>query len=258
MSKAIIRCLFGQPGEECYWSKRDIQQTVRLTNEVEESLKYDWAKNDVIHYVIGEKNVELLEKNGAKNIVLVDKRQSLVPNDDVNPLYNKVFMINEAMKQYDEILFLDFDTLPIDKSLKPDEKMWNLLRAKNGRFGGIFQAPFVNRTRPFCLTIDSGGWRDPSKIFVRKTITTCMVYCRSKDWTKEWLDHFLEYQRAVHKLGGRTLDKHDEYVFMYYLDKNKGVMNEAEIVDAFEPEIMTVAKAYVDSRTKKNLYFYHQ
>lgn len=256
MKKTIIRCLFGHPGEKCYWSNRDVEQTVRLKKEVEDALIYDWAKQDVIHYVMGKDNESLLREYGAENVILVDDRLTVVPNEGVNPLYNKVYLINEAMKEHDEILFLDFDSSPV-KGVEPDDEMWELLRSKQGKFQGSFQAPFVRRRRPFCLTNTGGGYRDPKKVFVRKTITTCMVYCNDRNWIQEWLDHFTIYQDVVKSFGHDVLDKHDEYIFMYYIDKEKGVMNEEEIVDAFEPEIAHVKQDYVDPKEKKKIYFRH-
>lgn len=256
MSKAIIRCLFGFPGQECYWSKRNVQQTVALKNEIKNSLKFDWARRDIVHYVLGKENANLLKQYGAKKIKIIDDNPNLVPNDGVNPLYNKVYLINEAMKDYDEILFLDFDTVPL-KGVSPDNEMWEILRSKSGKYNGDWQAPFVRRTRPFCMIKGGGGYRDPKKDFIRKTLTTCMVYCKDRNWIQEWLDHFILYQEVNKENGFKVLGKHDEYIFMYYLDKEKGVMNEEQIVDAFEPEIVNVGRAYVDALKKKKIYFKH-
>ena len=255
MSGKIIRCLFGSPGEKCYWSTRDVEQTVRLKKEIVNSLSTDWAKEDVLHYAMGQSNYDLLKESGAQNVVLVDDKETLVPNEGVSPLYNKVYLINEAMKDHDEVLFLDFDALPV-KSRKPDDNMWKLLRDKGGRFNGSFQAPFVKRSNPFCLSKGQGGYRDPSKVFTRKVITTCMLYCNDRTWIQEWLDHFLLYQEVMNKHGQKVLNKHDEYVFMYYIDKVKGVMNEEEIVDSFEPQIGHVRRCYVNP-SEKDVYFSH-
>jgi hypothetical protein len=252
----IIRCLFGYPSKKCYWSKRDREQTIRLKSEIDASLKYEWARKDVIHYVMGKDNEKLLKDYGAEKVIMVDERETVVPNEGICPLYNKVYLVNEAMKQHDEILFLDFDSLPV-RGKNPDQKMWKILRSKKGEFNGSFQAPLVNRKRPFCLQKSTGGFRDPKKIFVRKTITTCVFYCNERQFIQEWLDHFLLYQEVVSKYGYSVLDKHDEYILMYYIDKEKGVMNEEEIVNNFEPEIVEVKNSYVRERDVDLIYFKH-
>ena len=127
MKVNIIRTLYGE-----------IDNT-KVKKEVIHSFKNDWVKENISYYVLGEDNVSLLHGLGAKNIIQIDKNNSVIPEEKKNiytHFYNKTYLIQKAMNDNSEILFIDFDCSMIKQ---PDSRMWELLKSKEGRFNGSFQ-----------------------------------------------------------------------------------------------------------------------
>ena len=257
----IIRGLFGDLDTKCSWSNLYYSQLCHLKKEVQKSLKYDWVKNDVYHFAIGQKNYDMLKKYGAKKVEMITPEYTLAPNSKMSPFYNKVYIMKYAMEKFDEILFIDFDTFPHGNK-KPDKKMWKLLRNKKGRFNGEFQAPNAQHKRPFCLEKKQGGFRERRLHPVRRNLNTSTTYCNNKVWIDEWLEHYLEYQKL---LGGKIHSKHDEYPLMYYLDKKYGVMDFKDdhslMIENFEPAIVKLTNIGTPeaqkSKKRDDLYFLH-
>ena len=231
MSRAIIRCLFGDPMGEVYWSlKKNNGIKNPLGEDITIEVMSDYELEDFHYFVMGYDNAELMHRMGVKNLHLVSKEKNLVPHPAINPLYNKVYLIQQAMQQFDEILFVDFDSIPLKK---PDEIMWKYLYEKCGRFNGSFIAPVVRRRFKQLLTKYQGGFRSEEDD-LNFIINTCLVYCNDKKWIDNWLDHFDKYRKEV----GEDITKHDEYILMYYLDKEVGVMSEEETIRNFNANIV--------------------
>ena len=250
MTTAIIRCLFGEPFGQIYWSiARHKCDSNPLGNDLLNDNRKEWELNDIHYFVMGKDNTELLQKMGVKNIHVVSDEPYLTPKPEINPLYNKVYLMKEAMNLFDEILYLDFDTL----SLKdPDDEMWEIIRKQQGRFNGSFKAPIVATKFDKLLSIKAGGYRDPQKDDFRFLINTCLVYCNDKNWIDKWLDSFVQYHDDV----GPDITKHDEYMIIYFLDKEKGVMNISEMIETFDTPIVITHKKI--NLPKDNLYFKHK
>jgi hypothetical protein len=251
MSTSIIRCLFGDPFCKLYWStKRHNGKQNPLGKDILEDGRKPWELEEINYFVMGNKNAELMHKMGAKKIHIVSEKDNLVPNPLVNPLYNKVYLINEAMQKFDEILFLDFDIISLRN---PDEKMWGILRKPSKRFDSILKAPVIQTRFASLEEKKNGGYRDKTKDDINLLLNTCLLYCNDKKWVQSWLDHFLLYQQNI-KLD---LTKHDEYILMYFIDKEKGVMNKKEIIENFDIEIVRTHKEIV-RKSRRNLYFKHK
>lgn len=251
MSTAIIRCLFGKPLGEIYWSyKRHNGKPNPLALDILEDSRRPWELEDIHYFVMGSENVKLLEDMGCKQIHLVSDEDDLTPNSEISPLYNKVFLINEAMKMFDEVLYLDFDIV----SLKdPDDEMWKIIRREQGKFNGCFKSPVVRTKFSKLESIENGGYRDPEKDDLNFLINTCLVYCNDKAWVENWLSHFEIYHDSI----GPDITKHDEYSLVYFLDKEKGVMNVPEVIDNFDTPIVRTHKEIVH-KEREGLYFRHK
>lgn len=246
MSNAIIRILFGNP--DAY---------PRMKAEVASALRHEWARKEVYHFVVGRKNLELLKSNGAERIELVSEDDTLA-NSVTSSFYNKTFLIGHAMNRFSEILFLDFDCIPMDGK-RPDDNMWNILRSKKGKFNGSFQSPNIGYVCSFCLSKHQGGVRDPKIHSLRKCINTSFVYCTDKTWMDEWLENYDKFRNV---LPSKDTSKkyHDEHVLMYYLDTKYGVMDANEMVENFEPLVMRLSRNITEAKKIKNdaqLYFLH-
>ena len=228
MSGQFIRVLYGNI-ESGY---------IKLKREVSNSLKNnDWAKNEVIHYVMGEWNYEFLKSLGALHVRLVDKRPTIQP-EGYTHFWNKTYMIYYAMEVdgLEEIVFVDFDNLhrqPVD------DRFWELLRNKGGRFNGSLQIPSVGYKKPICLEQRFGGFRIGGKHSFRKGLNTSFVYCTDKSWIKDYLDEYEKYY-VVRKNSHRGAN--DEHILMYYLDRTLDIPHIDDIISYFEPSVSYICR----------------
>ena len=139
MTKSIVRVLFGDPFGNIYWSyRRNHHKQNPLGSDLIDK-RSEYELNDIDYFVMGEKNKELLVNLGCKKIHYFEE---IVIPEDMTPFYNKVYLINEAMKMFDEILYLDFD---IVTQKTPDDEMWEILRTPHGKLQGRFKAPPIKR-----------------------------------------------------------------------------------------------------------------
>jgi len=247
----IFRILYGNydygSGKRC----------VKLIREVKRSLQLEWAREEIIHLVLGEQNAETLKKYGAKRIELIDKNPSL-SESKISHFYNKTSLILKAFDKYSdgEILVIDFDTIC---GKTPDQKMLDLLRSKKGKFNGTLQCPVVCYKMKICLAKKHGGLRVQGVHPLRQCLNTSFVYCTDRTWLVDHLDYYTKYQ----KLGGGKRDTstvNDEAVLMYNLDMKYGIMFPDELVENFEPDVVELCRSINQAKAiknKDNLYFSH-
>ena len=256
----LIRVLYG-----------DIKGDKKTLREINLSLQSDWVKKNIAHYVMGKDNAKILKSMGALDIRLVNDKPDLRPKDRLNIVshfYNKTYLIEKAMKEYDEILFTDFDCSMIKQ---PDSRMWELLRSKEGRFNGSFQCPNVSYKRKVCISKSRGGKRDPKIHPMRKCLNTSVLYCNDKKWIDGFLLAFHEYSDYMLKFRPSAKippNGGGEAILMYYIDKQYGVIELKDMFDCFEPYIMTLGRGlggmskswekWTEIRKdKNNIYFTH-
>jgi len=230
--------------------------------EVHDSFKNEWAKDEITYYVLGSENEKWLKNLGAKDVRLVNSKDDMRPaNKSMSHFYNKSYLLEYSMRDYDEILFIDYDTVAIKR---PDERMWSLLREKDGSWHGVFQCPNVSYKNMICLSKDQGGIRDPTIHTMRKCLNTCLLYCRDKTWVDGHLDAFntcpsLRIGRVSNFGGG-------EAVLIYYLDREYGIMDIQQMTSNFEPKIILLKRGINGNRwkdltdfekKKDEIYFHH-
>ena len=257
-SGKLIRVLYGSAG-----SLDKAGKSNKLLGEIKRSFTGEYAdmfKNDVTYYVLGLDNFELLEKCGATDIQLIDSRPDIRPARPMVHFYNKSVLLSSAMEDYPEILFTDYDCIPYKR---PDDRMWELLRNKGGRFMGSFQCPSVSYKNFVCLSKNAGGVRNPKIHTMRKCLNTCLIYCNDKTWVDAHLIAFDTYpltKKGNFQFGG------GEAVLIRYLDMTYGVMDIQEMTDAFEPDIIELGRGVRSNRWRnltdytkspENIYFKH-
>ena len=235
---------------QIYWSYEKKNGKNPLGDDITSESRLPWELQDCHYLVMGDHNAELTETMGVKrkNIHLVSHEKNLVPHSSINPLYNKVYLMQKSMEMFDEILYIDFDSL---STKPPDEAMWDRLYRKAGRFNGSFMAPIVKRRFKQLLTKDQGGFRVESDdlCFI---INTCLVYCNDKNWVDQWLAHFEKYRDDI----GEDITKRDEYILMYYLDKEIGPMSIQETIDNFDTDIVLTHHKMLNM-LEDQVYFRH-
>ncbi len=248
----IFRIIYGQ-----FDYGRGGGKSRRLLRDVRTSFKNEWAKNNVIHLVLGEDNYKILKKHGAKRIELIDKKQSVAP-EGLSHFYNKTFLTLKAFDNYSdgEILVIDFDT---DIKQTPDNRMLELLRAKKGQFNGSLQCPIASYKRPICLTVKNGGIRIKGKHPLRKCFNTSFVYCTDRTWIEDHLNYYHIFKDAVKR---DVHGENDEAILIYSIDMKYGIMTTEEMDNNFEPTVVDLSRRPIEIRQdkpkpKENVYFSH-
>ncbi len=234
----LVRVLFG-----------DLNAYPKLRKEVIASLRHEWCRADVLHVVAGKENAELLKSHGAARVLQISN-DNYIDLQRYGIKYTKPYLIRRSMDENHEILFLDFDSCG-DK--QPDCVMWELLRAKRGRFNGAFQAPNVGYYNPVSLTIH----RDPVVHPVRRCLCTCAVYCTDRTWIDRWLDTYDDIARRLSPAAIRR----DETALLHMLDGTYGVMDSGAMVEHFEIPIVRLRKGIPEAQKTKDerqIYFTHR
>ena len=131
-------------------------------------------------YVFGTENYEILTKEGF-DCKLINKNP--VHYDMSKALYrHKLDIVYEAMKDYEEIVFLDWDCVPT--STLPDN-FWDKMYNKSPFQANLFQY----RTKK-CL------WRDSDW---RKVCNGGFLYLRDKNIAEEFINNYNELSDWVEK-----------------------------------------------------------
>lgn len=255
----IIRVLYGEfypkMWKEVHFSLMPDEQTVPEFA--------DYARNEIVYYVLGWTNGQILRQAGAKNVVVVDhmkKTLNEAQQAKIGHFYNKTYLIQKAMEDHKEILCLDYDAICVKY---PDQHMWDLVSSKFGKFDGEFKCPAVRYKRRLGTTTTNGGLREWSrqsepKHSLRIALNTCALYCSNKDWIDGWEESFHDHPTATPPNGG------GEAILMYYLDKRNGLMSIDELVDNFENPILALGrgvgglmKSVKKTKKEEDIYFYH-
>lgn len=127
--KSFIRCVWGS--RHLHKEDHFAKNFSALQNEYITVSRNPYMGKDFTVYTLGEDNHKHLVDLGF-NSVLVDKRTHLFdPNRRI--WLHKVYLMEAAMRDFDEIIYLDWDTQPFRKL--PDT-LWDDLSKKD-----TFQAP---------------------------------------------------------------------------------------------------------------------
>ena len=122
MKRALIRVLYGEPKnvahDHCECRSRidkDIRSVINRKGD-----------EDFVVYCFGEANYKFVKDLGHKNVVLADKNV-WIDGEVPFSFLNKIHAWEYALQDYDEIVYLDWDTIQI-KPFPPD--FWDILASK--------------------------------------------------------------------------------------------------------------------------------
>jgi len=237
----VIRAIFGR-----------IHDHPKLIHRIEGHIKpSQWHREEVGYYVMGTDNYQYLKDLSTKDVRLcLDADYAC--SADVSGYYNKIWLINKAMEDHDEIFYVDYDC-GIAKDI--NDHMWELLRQKEGRFNGVIQCPIVRYRRPAIRDVLNLRGRQKQRYHV----CCCCIYCCDKQWIENWLADYDELIGIYRKRGTWCGDLSDEIAFMYMIDKRFGLMGEQEMIDAFEPLVVkTVQSSALTLNMPKDVYWGHK
>jgi hypothetical protein len=128
MKRAFIRGFWGIDNK----TDRVLSRRNKVLYDTE-FVKLNKYANPFVTYVFGKDNYDILTKKGF-NCKLVSDEPVLYHKDKTSELYNgahyythKLHVFREAMKDFDQIVFLDWDCIEIKKT--PDD-FWDILAKK--------------------------------------------------------------------------------------------------------------------------------
>jgi hypothetical protein len=197
MSKSFIRCVWGD--NSVYPEGNLFEKNYKsLKNEYDISLKNTYLKDYVV-YVLGENNYKELTNIGF-NCVLVNKEPTLF--DPIKRIWkHKIYLMQQAMKDFDKIIYLDWDTQPLKMIT---DSIWDTLSLKDD-----FQAPlfkYASVKMPHRSKKGFGHRVLPSGAFVYiadKNIPSELLEFENADYLKnKWLDEAYYGAWTDYRYGG--------------------------------------------------------
>jgi len=165
MKSGFVRALWGiydHQGRRFYKRRTKHDKDIKF-------LKMNPYKHDFTTYVFGEDNYKYVLDQGF-NARLLDKRP-IVWDMDKEQFRHKLEVFDKALEDFDEIVFLDWDTLPVTNI---PENFWEVLHEKDA-----FQATLIQYRRK------KAYWR--KRTDTRKLTSASFVYCRDKTITSGFI-----------------------------------------------------------------------
>jgi hypothetical protein len=249
MSRAFVRGVWGNFSGGDINSPRPAKMLKDVLSESKENVKYPI---DFITYVMGKDNETYLKDLGFKTKLICNN--STIWDMKTELYRHKLEIINEASKDYDEIVYLDWDC----KLIKPyDDKIWDILNN-----GEVCQANlFLYRTKK-CL------WRTED---IRKTCNGGFIYVRGKNISNKFIENWNGFKKEINK---RVLENKsirfrefsllfdDEPAISKYIDDYCGGWKGVDIYwEQFEPKVCVLRRKSAFSKElngTKDIYFEHQ
>jgi len=186
---------------------------------------------DVVVYVFGKENEKKSIDMGFKDVRLLDRRPSIW--DMKTEIYrHKIEIWNQAMVDFDEILFTDWDCIPATKI--PDD-FWDVMGKGQSLQGALFS---YHRRK--------NRWRTAAQ---RTVIAATFLYMRDKQIPKDVI--------ALWERTGKPWS--EESLLMHYWDEANGGWKGAEyyLENGFEPLYHTLYGYGKDVFETREMLYYH-
>jgi hypothetical protein len=231
MKRGFVRALWGIHEHE---GRRFYKRRTKQDDDIRLMLKNPYVPESKV-YVFGEDNYAMTQELGM-DAVLVDKRP-IIWDMDTEQFRHKLEVFDRAMEDFDEMVFLDWDTIPV----KPiPDNFWDVLGEKDA-----IQANSIMYRRRKAM------WRGRSDS--RKLSCAAFVYCRDKNITEGMLETWEEMGRPWS----------EELVMARHIDKiNGGWQGLEHYWDHHEPHWFSMPKMYWSYpperiRNDKDRIFHH-
>jgi len=238
--KGFVRVLYGDSKDE---------KSCSVTEEIKCKFRsygddMDFYINKIDYFVMGKNNYDLLKHLGAKKVFLVSKKP-FIHKEKITSYYNKTFLINEAIKEFDEILFTDFDCR---KNRKIDDEIWEVIKLDKKKKYGV----------QFCMVERKKTNFHHRKESRKIGSCSCLVYCADKYFHNHFLNIYDEYYNRFY---GKTVRRitGDEVVLLYAVDtyfSNGSYFNNKQLIKYFDSNIIETRSCCV--KNKPNIYFSHR
>jgi len=230
MSRSFIRVLFGDYSETKYPFHRGV-----IDGHIKNRLK-DKYSHPFVSYVMGSDNFKVLTDLGL-DCVLVDEKPLLIKH----ALVHKIIGLEAALKDFDEVVLLDWDCAP---TAPLTDNFWDVLNSKD-----VIQCPMYKCPRAV------NTWRS-RRIPPKLLSAGFFVYMRDKEIPGKLLK-WINDTELINRWS-------DETYYSKYIDDLMGGWQDPktlgykydEYLRRFEPSMCNHVKATFHN-DKSDVCFYH-
>ena len=229
MTRALVRVLYGEPNnpKHDYCGSRN-----RVDKDIRNVFKTQDTCEPFYTYVLGEKNFNYLKSVGIKNLVMANKEDYVFPG--AGNYSNKVMGMKYALSDFDEIVFLDWDTV----QTKPfPSDFWESFREKE-----VIQTPIYKCPRNVIDWRKVGRWRG------KYLSSGSFVYMRDKT-IPDKLIKMMEDPKIPNRWSDET------FISKYTDDLSGGWEGIEKYFKNFEPKWCLLKRSVF--RDKKDACFFH-
>jgi hypothetical protein len=219
MKRGFVRCLWGVPSKM-------YRRNSKVINLDLEFIKYNPFDQPFTTYVFGESNYELLQSHGIKDCKLITKLPGMydratVKQEGIDQYGHKLKVIEEASKDFDEFIFLDWDCMAV----RPlPANFWEGFYAKQSVQAHLRSYGFKQK-----YILKKGAiWRD---VDVNKRPCASFVYIRGREIAEKIYNTWLEDKK-----------RSDEKVLAMVTDEIIGGWDIKKYWDNFEANHFTLYK----------------
>lgn len=243
----FVRFLYGT--KEAFLDET-LQKNIRRTF-TKEHAKFN--REEIVYFTLGTENTALLTKLGANHIVQISKDHSFETGNSYHS-YNKLILMSEAMQQFGQMLYLDFDVY-YEENFDPVSIRHTLLSEANG-IGKMVQIPSVSYLNKRFPWRGWNGLEGREKISPRKGVICCFIFLQQNGLVFQ--DIFDTHEELKDKYPNRPIG--DEQTIMYSLEKKFGPLPVSRMEKELEPSVIKIKKSSLNKLgyPAKNSMLFHR
>jgi len=219
MSRSFVRGIWGEfdDSEKHLRRRNGISLREKVYRDMKLSLVNPYEPKFRV-YVFGSDNYKKVQDMGFEDVKLIDKRPCVW--DMKKHIYrHKVEIWNAALKDFDEVVFLDWDCFPVAKIPK---NFWKVMSKGPDLQGALY-----------CYKRRKNHWRRKAS---RTVIAATFLYMRGKDMVPEMIRMWKKYKKPWS----------EESLLMRYWDETNGGWKGVDyyVDNGFEPIYHTLYSGF--------------
>jgi len=176
MKRKFIRALWGIHDHQ---GRRFYKRRSKIDDDISVMMKNPYVEPFRV-YVFGKENYKKVDDLGFDAVLLDDR--PIVWDMDNEQFRHKLEVLKVAMEDFDEVVFLDWDTLPVAQL---PENFWEKMHEKDS-----FQSPLIQYKRRKASWRTFNGKKD-----TRKLCSASYIYLRDKELASDFIESWEELDR---------------------------------------------------------------
>ena len=221
------------------YGTREAFLTSQLIRGIEESLggRYGrFNREEVVYCTLGIKNTCLLKKFGAKHVIQISKDHSFETGRSYHS-YNKMILLTEAAKLFENIVYMDFDVHYMD-SFDPIALV-SILKGESCGIGKKIQMPAVGYHRRRFFWRKYNGKDGREKISPRKGLMGSFIFLRQGGLVLKGI--FDDHEKLKKQFPRWWLG--DEVTITYLIEQKFGPLPLSRMQKELEPSVIELKRS---------------